>query len=80
MGGIIDAMRITGALNHVSFWNYLLLPLALARFYPCHLPNLSEFRGNVLRAVPTTPCSVQGQLVLLKRTTTRQLTKRIQEQ
>ena len=34
MGCITDAMCITGALNHVSNWNYLL--------FPYHLPDFTR--------------------------------------
>ena len=59
MGCITDAMHITSVLNHGAYWDYLHFS-----FITC--PISPEFRGNVLRAVPTTPCSVQGQLGLSK--------------
>ena len=59
MGSITDAMRIKSVLNHDAYWNYLRFP-----FITC--PISPESEGNVLRAVPTTPCRIQGQLGLSK--------------
>ena len=39
IGCTANAMLITGALNHISIWKYLLLPLSQARFHPCYLPD-----------------------------------------
>ena len=66
MGCITDAMCIPSVLNH-GVLDYLHFPsTTLPDFARVTCPISPESKGNVLRAVPTTPCRIQGQLSLSK--------------